>query len=113
MRSPFVAIMPSSMVNFDFGSKLSGAFGHEVKTAVATGWAAISRFPVDAAFPLSDHADFRQTMRYIYESGAKKVICANASEDEAAAYLSKLGIAAVPKHDPGREVQTTLAKAVE
>ena len=113
MRAPFVAIMPSNMVNFGFGSKLSEAFGHDVKTAVATGWAAISRFPVDAAFPLSDHADFKQTMRYVYESGAKKVICANASEEEAAAYFCKLGIAAVPKHDPKREVQTTLAKAVE
>lgn len=113
MHSPFIAIMPSSMVNFDFGSKLASAFGHEVKTAVATGWAAISRFPVDSAFPLSDHADFRQTMRYVYESGAKKVICANASEEEAASYFCKLGIAAVPKHDSGREVQTTLAKAVE
>lgn len=113
MRAPFVSIMPSHMVNFNFGSKLSGAFGHEVKTAVATGWAAVSRFPVDEAFPLSDHADFKGTMRYIYESGAKKVICANSSEEEAAAYLCKLGIAAVPKHDSGREVQTTLAKAVE
>ncbi len=102
MRGPFVSIMPSHMVNFNFGSKLSEAFGHEVKTAVATGWAAVSRFPVDASFPLSDHADFKGTMRYIYESGAKKVICANSSEEEAAAYLCKLGIDAVPKHAPGR-----------
>lgn len=110
MRSSFVAIMPSSMVNFQFGSNLAEAYGLEVKTAVATGWAAISRFPVDAAFPLSDHADFKDTMRYIYGSGAKQVICANSGEDAAAAYLRSLGIDAVAKEEAGKGVQTTLAK---
>jgi Cft2 family RNA processing exonuclease len=109
MRSSFVAIMPQSMVNFSFGAQLSSAFGHDVKTAVATGWAAISRFPVDAAFPFSDHADFKQTMQYIYQSGAKKVICANANEEEAAAYLRRLGINATTKKGCGKEVQATLA----
>jgi len=110
MRSPFVAIMPSGMVDFNFGSRLSEAFGHEVKTAVATGWAATSRFPVDEAFALSDHADFKDTMRYVYESGAKKVVCANSSEEEAAAYFQKLGIDAAPAHSQEKEVQTTLAR---
>lgn len=109
MHSSFVSIMPASMVNFNFGAKLSEAFGKPVKTAVATGWAQVSRFPVDAAFPLSDHADFRGTMRYIYESGAKKVICANSNEEAAAECLRNLGIDAVAKSAP-RTAQTTLAQ---
>jgi len=111
MHSSFVAIMPAGMVGFDFGSKLSEAFGREVKTAVATGWAQVTRFPVDASFPLSDHADFKDTMRYIYESGAKKVICANSSEEEAAECLRHLGIDAVAKGKiPKKERQATLAQ---
>ena len=110
MRSAFVAVMPSSMVNFGFGSKLSEAFGREVKTAVATGWAHVTRFPVDESFALSDHADFRDTMRYIHESGAKKVVCANSSEREAAEYLRSIGINATAKQDAMRELQATLAQ---
>lgn len=110
MRSSFVAIMPPQMVNFQFGANLADAFGRDVKTAVATGWAAISRFPTDASFPLSDHADFRDTMGYIYGSGAKKVICANSAEEESAAYLRSLGIDAVAKEEAGKSFQTTLAK---
>lgn len=111
MRSSFVAIMPSSTVNFQFGAALADAYGKEVKTAVATGWAAVSKFPVDAAFPLSDHADFKDTMRYIYESGAKRIICANSGEEASAAYLRSLGIDAIAKEDAGRGVQTTLARS--
>ncbi|HIH18909.1 TPA: hypothetical protein HA225_02945 [Candidatus Micrarchaeota archaeon] len=109
MRHPFVAIMPSSMVNFQFGSSLSDAYGREVKTAVATGWATVSKFPVDGAFPLSDHADFKDTMRYIYESGASKVICANSNSENAAEYLRSIGINAVAK-GMARPAQTTLAE---
>ena len=110
MRHPFVAIMPPRAVNFRFGSLLSEAFGHGAKTAVATGWAALWRFPVDAAFPLSDHADFRDTMRYIYESGAKKVICANSGTAQAAGYLRSIGIDAAEKGGPAQQAQKTLAQ---
>ena len=109
MRHPFVAIMPPRAVNFGFGALLSEAFGHGVKTAVATGWAALCRFPVDAAFPLSDHADFRDTMRYIYESGAKRVICANSGTEQAANYLRSISIDAVEK-GAAPQAQKTLAQ---
>ena len=102
--------MPPSMANFEFSAKLSSALGRQVKTAVATGWAAVSRFPVDAAFPLSDHADFRDTMRYVYESGAKKVICANSGQAEAAEYLRGIGIDAVAKSEGKKAMQSTLAE---
>jgi len=110
-RHPFVAIMPPRTVNFSFGAKLSETFGRKVKTAVATGWAASTRFPVDAAFPLSDHADFKDTMRYIYGSGAKRVFCANSREEEAASYLNFVGIDAAPLANADKGVQTTLATA--
>ncbi|MEM4554592.1 MAG: hypothetical protein QXT25_01960 [Candidatus Anstonellaceae archaeon] len=109
MKSSFVAIMPLSFVNFSLGARLSEAFGMEVKTAAVSGWAAFSRFPTDEAFPLSDHADFRDTMNYIYQSGAKRVICANASDEEAAKHLRKLGIDAYAKSLLQDGVQTTLA----
>ncbi|MCX8195377.1 MAG: hypothetical protein N3G22_04715 [Candidatus Micrarchaeota archaeon] len=107
MRHPFVAIMPSRMVNFEFGAALAEAFGRETKTALATGWAAVLKFPVDAAFPFSDHADFHDTMRYIYESGAKKVICASSSQSQAAECLRAIGIDAVAKEET-RPAQMTL-----
>jgi len=110
MRHSFTAIMPSNMVNFQFGANLSEAFGREVKTSVATGWAAVSRFPVDAPFALSDHADFRDTMRYIHGCGAKKVICANSGAAAAAAYLRSIGINASAKGKEGEPQQSTLAK---
>ncbi|MCX6771580.1 MAG: hypothetical protein NTX79_05995 [Candidatus Micrarchaeota archaeon] len=104
-----VSILPPPEVNFATGAKMAAAHGKPVKTAVATGWAANSRFPVDEAFPLSDHADFADTMRYIYESGAKTVICANANPEAAARYLRSIGINAIEKGEPAPGVQTKLA----
>jgi len=107
-RAP-VSILPPPEVNFAAGARMASALGKSVKTAVATGWAANSRFPVDESFPLSDHADFADTMRYIYESGAATVICANADPEAAAHYLRSIGINAVPKGEASPGVQTRLA----
>jgi len=90
-------ILPPPEVNFSAGARIAAQSGRSVKTAVATGWAANSRFPVDESFPLSDHADFADTMRYIYESGAKTVVCANSNPEAAAHYLRSIGINAVAK----------------
>ena len=104
-----VSILPPPEVNFSAGARMAGALGKSVKTAVATGWAANSRFPVDESFPLSDHADFADTMRYIYESGAKTIICANANPGAAAHYLRSIGINAVEKGEANPGMQTKLA----
>ncbi|MFA5929780.1 MAG: hypothetical protein WC861_02765 [Candidatus Micrarchaeia archaeon] len=104
-----VSILPPPEVNFAAGARLAGALGRRVKTAVATGWAASSRFPVDESFPLSDHADFADTMRYIYGSGAKTIVCANANPGAAAHYLRSIGINAVEKGEANPGVQTKLA----
>ena len=58
---------------------------------------------------LSDHADFADTMRYIYGSGAKTVICANANPGAAANYLRSVGINAIEKGAANPGVQTKLA----
>ncbi len=108
-RHAHSAILPPPEVNFAAGARLAAERGRHVKTAVATGWAASSRFPVDEAFALSDHADFADTMRYIYESEAKAVICANSNSASAAHYLRSIGINAVEKGEPNPGVQTKLA----
>lgn len=104
-----VSILPPQEVNFSAGARLSARHGRQVKTAVATGWAASSRFPVDEAFPLSDHADFFDTMRYIHESRAKTVVCANSNSSVAARYLKSIGMNAVEKGEAIPGVQTSLA----
>jgi len=111
MRHSFASILPPRDVNFSFSARLSQALGKKVKTAVATGWAVVTKFPVDASFALSDHADFSDTMRYIHESGAKRVICANSNSGAAAAFLRSQGIDAVAKEEIGSKEgrQKTLA----
>lgn len=53
--------------------KLGHAYGKKVYTAVATGFARGMDMGVDAQFPLSDHADFKQALDYI-EACSPKVI---------------------------------------
>ncbi|MGB8929712.1 MAG: MBL fold metallo-hydrolase [Anaeromyxobacteraceae bacterium] len=69
------------------------------RTAVLTGWAndGSRRFRgVDAAFPLSDHADFPSLLRYARESGASRVFTVHGFEEELAGALRKLGLRAEP-----------------
>ena len=52
-----------------------------VRTAFLSGWAvdegAPYRFRADEAFPLSDHADYGELLRYATESGAREVYTVN------------------------------------
>jgi putative mRNA 3-end processing factor len=69
------------------------------RTAILTGWAIDgSRFfkGVDAAFPLSDHADFPSLLRYAKATGAGRVFTVHGHEDVLAAALRKEGIRAEP-----------------
>ncbi len=69
------------------------------RTAILTGWAIDgSRFfkGVDAAFPLSDHADFPSLVRYAKATGAGRVFTVHGHEDVLAAALRKEGIRAEP-----------------
>jgi putative mRNA 3-end processing factor len=72
------------------------------RTAVLTGWALDGgrRFRgVDAAFPLSDHADYPSLLRYARETGASRVFTVHGFEEELAAGLRKLGLRAEPMRE--------------
>jgi len=70
------------------------------RTAVLTGWALDSgaryRYGTDAAFPLSDHADFEGLLDYVKKTGAKKVLTVHGFASQFAACLRDRGIDAQP-----------------
>ncbi len=67
-----------------------------VFTAVVTGFAKMFRFDTDMQFPLSDHADFSQSVDYINATGARKVFTYGNSAELFAANLRSSGIDARP-----------------
>ncbi len=73
MSRRFVAIVPMRKAKRYFADRLSHAFERDTVCAVATGWALHYRFNTDAAFPLSDHADFDDLVNFIEQTGAKEV----------------------------------------
>jgi len=69
------------------------------RTAVLTGWAIDGRRGfrgADAAFPLSDHADYPSLLRYARASGAARVLTVHGYARELAAALRKEGVRAEP-----------------
>ena len=69
------------------------------RTAILTGWAIDGGHffrGVDAAFPLSDHADFPSLVRYAKATGASRVFTVHGHADALAASLRKEGIRAEP-----------------
>ena len=69
------------------------------RTAVLTGWAldgAAEHRGVDAAFPLSDHADFPSLVAYARATGAGRVYTVHGHADGFAAALRREGIRAEP-----------------
>jgi putative mRNA 3-end processing factor len=68
------------------------------RTAVLTGWAVDGgrHFHADAAFPLSDHADFPSLVRYAKATGASRVFTVHGFSDVLAAALRKEGVRADP-----------------
>ncbi len=73
MSRAFAAIVPMWKAKRYFAKRLADAFERPTVCAVATGWALHYRFNTDAAFPLSDHADFNELVSYVEQSGAKEV----------------------------------------
>jgi putative mRNA 3-end processing factor len=72
MSRRFVALIPMGKAKRYFASRLAQAFERRTLCAVATGWALHYRFNTDAAFPLSDHADFNDLVDFVVQTGAKK-----------------------------------------
>jgi putative mRNA 3-end processing factor len=68
------------------------------RTAVLTGWAVDGSrfFRADAAFPLSDHADFPSLVRYAKETGAGRVFTVHGHAEPLAAALRGQGVRAEP-----------------
>ena len=69
------------------------------RTAILTGWAADRGRGfrgVDAAFPLSDHADYPSLLRYARATGAARVLTVHGYCRELAAALRQEGIRAEP-----------------
>lgn len=68
------------------------------RSAVVTGWAidpgAIYRYQVDAAFPLSDHADFPDLLRFVDAVQPKRVLTLHGFAQEFAVTLRERGIEA-------------------
>lgn len=68
------------------------------RTAMITGWAldrgAIHRYRCDAAFPLSDHADFADLLRFVERVAPRKVFTLHGFADDFARTLRERGVEA-------------------
>jgi Cft2 family RNA processing exonuclease len=88
---------------------LKAAAGGKVRTAVLTGWAIDSgcrfRYQADAAFPLSDHADFPDLLEFVKRVAPKRVFTLHGYATEFATKLREQGIEAWAL---GEENQLTL-----
>ncbi|MGC8623297.1 MAG: hypothetical protein ACP5TK_01335 [Candidatus Micrarchaeia archaeon] len=71
--------------------RLAEKYNTKVYTAIATGLAKSIRFGTDVQFALSDHADFRQTVKYIDEGNFKYVFTKGKNAEILAYYLRKAG----------------------
>lgn len=93
VRGNFVGIVEPYMLD-TIAAQLKSVYNKRVFTAVATGFAEMMEFGTDAQFPLSDHADFKQTVDYIDATGAKKVYTRGSAAKELAENLSEKGYGA-------------------
>jgi hypothetical protein len=73
LGSGFVAILPPNKVNAAFARALSAAHNRPCLSVSVTGWSLRYGMRVDKSFPLSDHSDYYDAVRYMEESNAKKV----------------------------------------
>jgi Cft2 family RNA processing exonuclease len=79
-----------------------------VRTAYISGWAVDAgarwRFRTDAAFPLSDHADYDDLLEYVRRTGAKTVHTVHGFADEFSRDLRRLGYWSEPLREPGLQL---------
>jgi DNA ligase 1 len=92
-RAGHVVICPPQSSSSAFLKKISPR-----RTAVITGWAldagAIYRYQCDAAFPLSDHADFTDLLRFVELVQPKRVLTLHGFAREFAQTLRERGVEA-------------------
>jgi DNA ligase 1 len=79
-----------------------------IRTAYLSGWAMDSgarwRFRTDAAFPLSDHADYPDLREYVRRTGAHTVYTVHGFAEEFARDLRKDGLWAEPLREPSAQL---------
>ena len=75
-----------------------------IASAVATGWCLLRHFNnIDAAFPLSGHADYKQLLAYVDEAKPKRVYTIHGYTKKLARELkNNLGVKASPLIHPGQ-----------
>ncbi len=103
MRGPFHAVMPPQALTASLASRLSEVHRRKVRRALATGWALVRQLPADAAFPLSDHADFGEILEYAKGCGAKQVFLAHGDNENTARALCAAGVPARPIDEMGAQ----------
>jgi putative mRNA 3-end processing factor len=100
------AFLPGEVALFPPHHKRAAALARvRHATAVLTGWAldgpmATRRYGADVAFPISDHADFPQLVRYARATGASEVLTLHGFADELAGALRAEGILSRAVHRP-------------
>ena len=74
MRDSFVAITTPRIARRSFASRLSSAFNRRAYCAGISGWVQKYRMNIDAGFPLSDHSDFADILKYVELVNPKEVV---------------------------------------
>lgn len=101
MSSNFIAILPFREVTPSLARNLQATYNKRFFTSLVTGWALRFRYPVDVAFPLSDHAGFDQLIEYVERAAPKRVFTAFGYDERLAAELRKRGFNASPAKEVG------------
>jgi putative mRNA 3-end processing factor len=97
-RRPWVLISPmwSGRTNFVKGLKKK----YNAVTIAFSGWSVEPSYKyamsVDYAFPLSDHCDFDELIKFVEDCEPKKVYTVHGFSSELASYLRRLGYDATP-----------------
>lgn len=82
-----VLIMPPSLINAHLTGALKYTLQRNVVSALASGWGFNGTF--NKCFPLSDHADFKQLVRYVKESNPKLLLTHHGFAGEFAGYVNR------------------------
>jgi Cft2 family RNA processing exonuclease len=109
----FVAVMPPNVITSELVVGLAKAYGKSVYTAQATGWAMAGWGFGDRTFPLSDHADFEDILKYVSQSNPRRIFCCHGNERKLARILKEKGYDALPVKELKHEYpQMTLEGAL-
>jgi Cft2 family RNA processing exonuclease len=93
-----------------FGCRRAAWFARlgRVRTAYLSGWAmdpgARFRFRTDAAFPLSDHADYDELLEYVSRTGTRRVHTVHGFAEQFAQELRRRGLWAEPLRAPSPQL---------